>query len=135
MSKHYHVDFAAAIAPTIAADNARGWDYAPKLQDLDRPNISGVYCILQRGQLVYVGESHTGRLFDTLTRHFRAWKSPGYTQGRRSGGTTYDRFAVSVLWIKTPAKDAADLQFELIQRLNPRDNIVDGSTVLDNLPV
>lgn len=32
---------------------------------------SGVYVIRERGEVVYVGESHAGRLYETLTRHFQ----------------------------------------------------------------
>src|SRR5262245_12003108 len=40
---------------------------------------SGVYVIreIQRdgsSEVVYVGESHSGRLYETLTRHFQAWR-------------------------------------------------------------
>ena len=38
-------------------------------RDLD--GKSGVYVIREGSEIVYVGESHTNRLYDTLTRHFQ----------------------------------------------------------------
>ncbi len=130
MSKTYRLNLADAIAPTRAkATGTRGWEYVPELQALGRRRASGVYVITDATsrRVLYVGESHTGRLFDTITRHFREWKiGPGDAQGRRRGGEMYDRFAVNVVWIETPAGEAQDLQYKTIQRLNPRDNVNDG---------
>ena len=33
---------------------------------------SGVYVIRQGGEPVYVGESHSARLYETMTRHFQS---------------------------------------------------------------
>ena len=57
--------------------------YAPWVRELKDRN--GVYVIRDAldGDVYYVGESHSGRLYSTLTRHFQFWD--GYT-----AGTTYD---------------------------------------------
>src|SRR5262245_34587346 len=57
--------------------------YAPWLADLAGAN--GVYVIRQRARrgqaalILYVGESHTHRLRETLQRHFQQWT--GHTAG------------------------------------------------------
>ena len=63
--------------------------YAPWVRELKDRN--GVYVIRDAldGDVYYVGESHSGRLYSTLTRHFQFWD--GYT-----AGTTYDRDGVEV---------------------------------------
>jgi hypothetical protein len=45
--------------------------YHPELARLR--GMSGVYALRDRGskEVVYVGESHTGRLYQTLVRHFQ----------------------------------------------------------------
>ncbi|MBS0187215.1 MAG: hypothetical protein JSS51_04045 [Planctomycetes bacterium] len=110
------------------------WGYAPELDVLRDFKASGCYAIIdaKTKKVLYVGESHTGRLYDTITRHFRSWKrDPASSEGRRRGGTTYDRTRVLVSYTITPASEAQDRQYEEIQRLNPRDNTVDGSTVVE----
>jgi len=102
--------------------------YHANLNVLRGRSLSGVYAIVRRGVVLYVGESHTGNLYDTITRHFREWRvDPSRdAQGRRRGGTTYDRRTVGVVYIVTPAHIAQDLQLAEIQRLEPRDNTIDG---------
>lgn len=80
---------------------------------------SGVYVIrTRRSKLVlYVGESHTGRLYDTITRHFQDWSSG---QDR----IEYDRHRVEIGVFVMPKSRAYDHQVELIKRLRPRDNVV-----------
>lgn len=120
--------------------------YAPALAWLRNRRESGVYALVDRrtGRVLYVGESHTGRLYDTITRHFRRWTiAPGRdAQGRRFGGTTYDRSRVAVTWASTPAHLAQETQYAEIQRLSPRDNALDGCAThptaacgVDDLPV
>ncbi len=67
--------------------------------------------------MLYVGESHTGRLHSTLTRHFQHWD--GYT-----AGTTYSRFdvQVAVTALDDPAPLVVQRQVELIRELAPRYN-------------
>lgn len=113
--------------------------YHDHLAELRRYEASGLYAILERGKVLYVGESHTGRLYDTITRHFRKWKvDPNNDrQGRRRGGTTYNRERVRVVYLITEAGDAQALQYAEIQRLGPRDNTNDCATCadIDGIPV
>jgi hypothetical protein len=109
-----------------------GSKYHPHLGELRGKKLSGVYAITRADDnlVLYVGESHTGRLYDTITRHFRRWSiAPGVdAQGRRRGGTPYSRFTVRVVYLITPADDAQAIQYAEIQRLNPQDNANDGHT-------
>ena len=82
----------------------------------DLAGKSGVYMIREKGlfsPVVYIGESHTGRLKKTLLRHFQSWKSRG---------PTYARSKVEVSVIVTAPKSAVGLQNDLIRDHNPRDN-------------
>jgi len=78
---------------------------------------SGVYVIRDAWtkQVLYVGESHSGRLKKTLLRHFQAWSG-------RTAGKTYLRGDVEAAAIVTPPGKAVDRQNEEICRLKPRDN-------------
>jgi excinuclease UvrABC nuclease subunit len=81
---------------------------------------SGVYIIRARdgGRILYVGESHTGRLKKTLLRHFQAWSG-------KTAGKTYGRNAVEIALEITPADRAVARQNKLIADLDPRDNEID----------
>lgn len=133
------------IAAAFNATDGRG-RYAGELQWLRERRESGIYALVDRrsGRVLYIGESHSGRLYDTITRHFRAWSIPRGrdAQGRRYGGTTYDRSAVAIAWASTPAELAQETQYAEIQRLRPRDNDIDGcgshpsaACSIDDLPV
>lgn len=78
---------------------------------------SGVYVIRSRNnkRVLYVGESHSGRLRKTLLRHFQAWTG-------KTAGVTYGRADVEVAVIVTPPGRAVALQDSTICRLKPRDN-------------
>lgn len=82
---------------------------------------SGVYVIATPGgwlrgrTILYVGESHTGRLYDTLTRHFRRWKGA-------TAGLTYTAGRVEVAAVPLSPARARETQRKLIHRLRPRDN-------------
>jgi excinuclease UvrABC nuclease subunit len=76
---------------------------------------SGVYVIRRNGVVVYVGESHTGRLKKTLAHHFQSWTG-------KTAGPTYPRAGSTVAVEVTPASQAVDRQNELITRHNPPDN-------------
>lgn len=83
-----------------------------------RGKASGVYLIRQvgfLGSIVYVGESHSGRLRETMQRHFQRWKGP-------TSGPTYGRRTHLVAWVKTRAERAVETQNQLIADLRPRDN-------------
>ena len=90
------------------------------LRDLRRR--CGVYVIRRRNdkQVLYVGESHTGRLYKTITRHFQAWSG-------KTAGPLYDRQAVEVAVRVTPPPAAVGAQNNLIDRLAPRDNTNGGN--------
>lgn len=91
--------------------------YAPWVRGLKYRN--GVYVVRSKGdrEVLYVGESHSCRLYSTLTRHFQYWK--GYT-----AGTTYERdhVEVAVAHLDEPSKAVVRAQVELIGELAPRDN-------------
>lgn len=79
---------------------------------------SGVYVIRRQSdhRVLYVGESHSGRLSDTLTRHFRRWheaERPHFVYARR---------AVEVAVRVTSKTHAVASQNRLIKILKPRDN-------------
>src|SRR5436190_19478797 len=95
----------APFPATIRVHARGGRRYHPHLEALRDVEVSGVYAITDAttGQALYVGESHTGRLFDTITRHFRKWSVDPQrdAQGRRFGGTTYHRDSVKVALMLT----------------------------------
>lgn len=83
--------------------------------------ISGVYAIATRaGEVLYVGESHTGRLRKTLARHLQYW-TPEDSHGEHF---TYDRYRVLVAWQETTDGRAQDLEAIWINELQPRDNVL-----------
>jgi excinuclease UvrABC nuclease subunit len=68
------------------------------------------------GRVLYVGESHTGKLYGTLTRHFQSWHCD-------TAGARYAAGDVEVaVAVTRDADGAAFLQQRLIDRLDPRDN-------------
>ena len=83
---------------------------------------SGVYAIRDSDskQVLYVGESHTGNLYATLTRHLQAWSSDDSDRTFNS----YHRYAVEVAVMRiTRRGDVAAAQSRLIGELEPSDNI------------
>ena len=82
-------------------------------------NQSGAYVIrsTKTKEILYVGESHTGRLSATIRRHFHAWED---SPDRKH--FTYSPHYVEVAVRTTPRKSAVGAQNNLIQRLRPRDN-------------
>jgi hypothetical protein len=112
---------------------ASGEPYPPWVRALD--GKSGVYVIreVQRdgsAETVYVGESHSGRLYQTLTRHFQTWRrSKKFWTGQYGGqghdpGLTYPRDRVTVATrVLSPARAMAE-EARLIARLRPRDNLL-----------
>src|SRR5215468_11835733 len=96
---------------------------------------SGVYLIRERQRdgsnpVVYIGESHTSRLYQTLTRHFQTWRrAKKFWAGQYGGqshdpGLTYDRARCTVAVRVLPAERAIDEEARLIARLRHRDNLV-----------
>lgn len=76
-----------------------GEPYPPWVRDLK--GKSGAYVIRAVGlfssTIVYVGESHAGRLYDTVCRHFQGWRREKtrwlgfFVPSDNDPGTTYDR--------------------------------------------
>jgi excinuclease UvrABC nuclease subunit len=92
---------------------------------------SGVYVIRDRDtrEVLYVGESHSGRLYATVTRHFQEWRRwKGFWRGQfgegHDPGLTYPRAAIEVAVRATNDNDAIDEEARLIRRLRPRDNLI-----------
>ena len=69
------------------------------------------------GEVVYVGESHTGRLDKTLMRHFQHWKGP-------TAGPTFPVSTVEVAIVRTPANKALETQNAIIAEYAPKLNVV-----------
>ena len=90
---------------------------------------SGVYCIKDNddGAVLYVGESHTGRLYQTLTRHFQKWSNAHQTAGKG-----YHRQHCTVAVKTTRPGQAVDEQNRQIERINPIDN--DIRSEADSVP-
>ena len=96
---------------------------------------SGVYILRETQddgtiETVYVGESHTDRLYQTLTRHFQTWRrAKKFWTGQYTGsqshdpGLTYDRERITVAVRVLPAARALAEEARLIARLRPRDNL------------
>jgi hypothetical protein len=108
-----------------------GDEYPEWLHEL--ADVSGVYVIRSRAtkKVLYVGESHTGNLFATVTRHLsfwhraKRWWHGGYGAQQHDPGTTYKRADVEVAAFATKTGAAAVTeQDRLIRRLRPKDNIV-----------
>lgn len=96
---------------------------------------SGVYVIRERQRdgsnpIVYVGESHAARLYQTLTRHFQTWRRyKRFWAGQYGGqshdpGLTYDRARCTVAVRVLSPERAMDEETRLIARLRPRDNLI-----------
>ena len=92
---------------------------------------SGVYVIRERdGEVVYVGQSSTGRLYETVTRHLQLWRRwKGFWRERQFAeghdpGLTYERGSVEIAVKVTSPNEALDEEARLIRRLRPRDNIL-----------
>jgi hypothetical protein len=112
--------------------------YPPWVHDLR--GRSGVYVIRAPGEsgereIVYVGSSDADRLYETLTRHFQTWRRrksrryypTEYTDGH-DPGLVYPRETAEAAVIITRSEDARDLEFDLIDRLRPRDNLIGQSS-------
>lgn len=116
---------ASFAVPAFPAVDEAG-NYSPALAALRGRDASGIYAIIDAAtlQTLYIGESHTGRLYDTITRHFRRWKINAWRDatGRSSGGTTYDRSRVLIAYTVLPAAEVMDAQAIAIAEADPRDN-------------
>ena len=86
---------------------------------------SGVYIIRDRAtrEVLYVGESHSARLYATMTRHFQSWADPHGSHGRpHLWHHAYPRNTVEVAFRAVPAPNACAWEEWYIARLQPRDN-------------
>jgi excinuclease UvrABC nuclease subunit len=84
-------------------------------------NKSGVYVVREPGffgGVLYVGESHSGRLYSTLLRHFQRWSGP-------TAGPTFLVSKVEVAVIRTPAGKAIELQNAVIAEYRPKLNVAE----------
>ena len=91
---------------------------------------SGVYLIrdARTREMLYIGESHTQRLYQTLTRHFYFWN------GRGAGPSYHPGLVeVAVIVASTPLDSPVEDQYQLIQKLKPRDNVMDGRWLFQSL--
>jgi excinuclease UvrABC nuclease subunit len=80
---------------------------------------SGVYIIREKGLwggIVYIGESHTGRLNTTMLRHFQHWTG-------KTKGPTFARTKVEIAVITTRKDKAVKLQDSLIAEHKPALNV------------
>ena len=95
----------------------------------------GAYAIRRNGRVLYVGESHKGRLYDTITRHFQGWSRAklwwrGFLGPATDPGRVYDRRGSEVAVLRVASAAAAvRLQAHLIGRLDPEDNHKPTATV------
>ena len=107
----------AEVYPFASVGEYSGQRYPDWIRALD--DRKGAYVIRERdtGTIAYVGESHSQRLYSTLTRHFQRW-SPKFD----TAGPTYDRDQVEVAVVIVPKTHAMHLQNDLICALDPRDN-------------
>lgn len=104
--------------------------FADWLRALRGQGYSGVYLIREADtrEIVYIGESHSGRLYETLTRHLWAWR------GRGSGPSYYpEGVEIAVLIAETPLDDPVADQYALIEKHQPRDNVMDGHTLWERM--
>jgi hypothetical protein len=96
--------------------------YAPWLAEA--AGAHGVYVIRERcrrgkrATVLYVGESHTHRLRETLQRHFQQWTG-------RTAGPTFDAEATEVaMEVLLDGNDAIRQQNRLIRSLHPVHNVL-----------
>lgn len=123
---------------TYRTVGARGEAYPEWLRNLR--GQSGVYVIrdAHSSEVLYVGESHSGRLYETITRHLQEWRRwKGFWRGQyaegHDPGLTYPRNRVEVAVRVTHPSDAIDEEARLIRRLAPRDNLL-GQAEHDDVP-
>ena len=92
------------------------------------------------GEIVYVGSSSAGRLYETITRHLQVWRRfKGFWRGQYAEGAdpglTYERDSVEVAVRVTSSSGALDEELKLIDRLAPRDNQIGQRAPAEEEPV
>ena len=100
--------------------------YSEKIRALR--NVSGVYVIYDRveQEITYIGESHTGRLYKTMTRHFQRWKNDQtpYGYDRKKCNYVIERHDAMVDWIVIESILAIRwFETYLIERFQPEGNL------------
>lgn len=106
---------------------------------------SGVYFIRERSsanddpELLYIGQSQAGRLYETLTRHFQGWRRfKGFWRGQyaegHDPGLTYPRERVEVAVRVTSPQRALEEEARFIRKLRPRDNVIGQLDDLSDVP-
>ena len=94
-----------------------GQKFRPWLAELK--GRSGAYVIREKGflgEILYIGESHSGCLKKTLLRHFQHWTG-------RTKGPTFARSKVEIAVFKTRKENAVELQNALIEEYKPKLNV------------
>lgn len=93
-------------------------------------DFSGAYVIRNRHtkEVLYVGESHTGRMSKTIKRHFHAWNDSTDRQH-----FTADAGDVEIAVRVTPGKIAISTQDKLIKQLKPKYNTVGSEEPYEGL--
>ena len=94
-----------------------GRGYNPRVREL-AAGAHGCYAFRDGAEVVYVGESHTGRLWKTLLRHFQGMQS-GKFEDRREWVYQYKDAVEVSLWLTRTGQQAMDLETELIERYQP----------------
>jgi len=82
---------------------------------------SGVYIVQERGfwgKLLYIGHSHSDRLYSTLLRHYQHWTGP-------TAGPTFLASNTEVAVILTSAEKAIELESALIAEHQPKFNVAE----------
>jgi hypothetical protein len=96
-----------------------GHSFSPWVKELR--GKSGAYIIRSPGilgEILYIGESHTNRLYSTLIRHFQHWTGP-------TAGPTFAPSKIEVAIVRTPANRALEIQIALIEEHRPKLNVTD----------
>jgi hypothetical protein len=108
-----------ALSPYRAVKTKKG--YARWVRHL--AGVNGVYIIRTKRTptavplVVYVGESHTNNLRETMQRHFQEWHG-------KTAGPTFDPMKHQVAFEVLPSAEAISRQNELIRRLRPTRNLL-----------
>lgn len=95
-----------AIAPWVRALKGKSGCYIIR-------EINGF--LFFAGKVLYIGESHSGRLNTTLLRHFQHWTG-------KTAGPTFPVSKIEVAIVRCPASRALDLQNALIAEYRPKLN-------------
>lgn len=111
-------------------DRRKTRGFAAWLAALRPGQHNGVYLIrdAETDELLYIGESHRNRLYETLTRHLYPWNGTGAGPSYAPGYVE-----VAVIVAETPLDDPIADQYALIQQLRPRDNVFDGRTLFQEI--